>query len=243
MQERVHEDPYGCAGVQGEPFSGVAQPMEAADAGGSAEIKKDARRLAALEAVLFVAGAPLSTEEAARILRVHPASVKGLMERLRTELKRPERGLMLEEVGGGWRLATKPDFQAYIDEVGRETQQPPLTSAALETLAVIAYRQPVTKAEIDAVRGVRSESALNSLIERGLIEERGRKETPGRPILYGTTDRFLVYFGLKDLSDLPEIPPEPPGDPQSRLPLEEKGAGASSEAQQRRESRPGEGED
>lgn len=155
--------------------------------------------------MLFCAPKPIPVEELARILSLQTAQVRNLLVRLEEEYADEERGFFLEWVGGGVRLCSKPQYAPYIEELGRSTSSAPLSQAALETLAIIAYKQPITRPQIEAIRGVRVESALTSLIDRGLVEEKGRFDGPGRPILYGTTDEFLVRFGLNDLSELPPL--------------------------------------
>ena len=135
--------------------------------------------------------------------------MRNLLIQLEQEYAHEERGFFLERVGGGVRLCSKPEYAPYIEALGRTSRSGPLSQAALETLAIIAYRQPITRPEIEAIRGVRVESAIASLIDRGLIEEKGRSDGPGRPIRYGTTREFLVRFGLQSLADLPPIDSRP----------------------------------
>ena len=164
---------------------------------------------AALEAVLFATSDPVSPEELARILSIQTAQVRNLLERLEKEYASEERGFMLEWVGGGVRLCSKPQFAPYIEELGRVVRTGQLSQAALETLAIIAYKQPITRPQIEAIRGVRAGAAIASLIDRGLVEEVGRADGPGRPVLFGTTREFLVRFGLSSLDDLPPVPKSP----------------------------------
>ncbi|EKP93870.1 SMC-Scp complex subunit ScpB [Thermaerobacter subterraneus] len=159
----------------------------------------------AVEALLFVAGEPLPASRMARILGVSEAVVREALEELAQACRAPGRGIELVEVAGGWQLVTRPEYSRAVEELLQPRRQA-LSRAALETLAIIAYRQPVTRAEIEAIRGVQSDAGLRALLERGLVREVGRKEAPGRPILYGTTPLFLQQFGLRDLSELP-----PPG--------------------------------
>ncbi len=166
--------------------------------------------LAALEALLFASSEPLAVDELARVLGQTAPAVEELLKMLAQEYERPERGFTIDYAGGGVRLVSKPLFADIIGELLRPVRNAGLSPAAVETLAIVAYKQPITRAEIEAIRGVRAESALNSLIERDLVAENGRKEAPGRPILYGTTRRFLVAFGLNSLSDLPPLPEPPP---------------------------------
>lgn len=159
--------------------------------------------LGQLEALLFAAGDPVSKKRLAEIMGLPAQEVAALLERLKAQLQRPERGIILQEVAGGFQLTTKPMFKELLQRLGR-TPPAALSPAALETLAIIAFRQPVTKAEIEQLRGVKVDSVLNTLLERDMVKELGRREAAGRPILYGTTDRFLQAFGLKSLQDLPD---------------------------------------
>ena len=177
---------------------------------------------AALEAVLFASPQPVQPERLARILSVPVAQVNAMLARLEEEYRQGERGFLLEWVAGGVRLCSKPEYYPYVEELGRTVRSGALSQAALETLAIIAYRQPITRPEIEAIRGVRVESAIQSLIDRGLVEEKGRSDGAGRPILYGTTAEFLVRFKLNSLEDLPPLEaPTGEGDAgtQPRLPL------------------------
>jgi len=166
---------------------------------------------AILEALLFASAEPLSLARLAELMGSPPAVVRGLLEAYGNRLASdPRRGVRLVEVAGGYRLETRPDLALWIHQLDRPDRELRLSRAALECLAIVAYRQPVTRAEIEAVRGVQSESVLRWLEEHGLVEEAGRKEAPGRPILYRTTARFLDLFGLKSLDELPrpDLPEE-----------------------------------
>lgn len=153
--------------------------------------------------MLFAAEEPLTTARLADLCGVERGAVEAALRELEAALADASRGIQLEAVAGGWRLVTKP---AHADVIARlkGPAGAPLSPAALETLAIILYQQPVTRAEIDALRGVHSESALHTLIERGFVREVGRKDAPGRPALYGTTRRVLTYFGIRDVRDLPD---------------------------------------
>lgn len=161
---------------------------------------------AALEAVLFAASEPLSVERIAELLLVTPEDADELLRELRHDYDYGGRGIELVEIAGGYRLLTRPDFADYVRRLRAEEDSAALSRPAIETLAVIAYRQPVTRAEMEAIRGVKCERAINTLLERGLIKEMGRRRGPGRPIIYGTTRAFLEHFGLRDLSELPPLP-------------------------------------
>ena len=157
-----------------------------------------------LEAVLFAAGDPVRMDELLRILECTPEALESAAAALRAALDDRASALTLREVAGGWQLVTRP---AYYHDLEKLTQilDHKLTTPTMETLSIIAYRQPITKTEIEEIRGVRIEKSLARLLEYGLIEERGRKATIGRPILYATTDMFLEAFGLRSLEDLPNL--------------------------------------
>ncbi len=160
----------------------------------------------ALEALLLVASEPLTARRAAGLLGLTEGQVRACFRLLAEEYDRRETGLAVIEVGGGFRLVTRPEFDELVARLEPSRVQAPLSPAAMETLAIIAYKQPVTRLDIEAVRGVRCEGVLATLLERDLIEEVGRKDGPGRPILYATTPRFLEYVGLRGLDELPPLP-------------------------------------
>ncbi|BAS27636.1 SMC-Scp complex subunit ScpB [Limnochorda pilosa] len=165
---------------------------------------------AVLEAVLFAAAEPIPLGRLAELLEMAPAVARGLVEAYAARLEQDvRRGVRLVEVAGGYRLETRPDLAPWVHQLERPDRKLRLSRAALECLAIVAYRQPVTRAEIEAVRGVQSDGVLRGLEEHGLVEEAGRKEAPGRPALYRTTPRFLDLFALKSLGELPrpEAPP------------------------------------
>lgn len=156
----------------------------------------------AIEALLFVANEPLSVKTIAEILERSPYDVEVLLKEIKADCEKEARGFCLLEVAGGFSFVTRPEYAPYIERLVKPRLSN-LTQAALETLAIVAYKQPITRSEIDEIRGVQSDSALNTLMERTLIQEIGRKEGPGRPIIYGTTKDFLKYFGLKNIEELP----------------------------------------
>jgi len=158
----------------------------------------------ALEAILFAAKAPVNLDCLARLLHLSPAEVEGLLGELKEELASPTRGVALFYHAGGYQLRTKGEFEEMLAELGRQVESR-LSDAALETLGIIAYKQPITRSEIEEIRGVRADAAIKTLLERGLIEEVGRKQTIGRPVLYGTTELFLESFGLESLESLPKV--------------------------------------
>lgn len=159
---------------------------------------------AALEALLFVAKDPLTPELLGEILELDPAKIEELLYELRTRYAVDSCGLDLIEVNGGYKLGTKPEVARYIEILYKQPAQT-LSNAALEVLSIIAYKQPVTKGEVDFIRGVQSDRALATLVEKGLVKDVGRKEGPGRPILYATTEQFLLHFGLRSLEDMPDL--------------------------------------
>jgi len=157
----------------------------------------------ALECVLLVSGGPVTPEQVGETLAIAPEAARDVLEDLRRDYE--GRGLQIQVLAGGYQLCTRPEYSAYVQRFLHLEQLDPLSQAALETLAIVAYRQPVTRAEIEAVRGVRVEHVLDRLLERHLIHEIGRRPTVGRPILYGTTEGFLRHFGLRDLQALPPL--------------------------------------
>ncbi|WP_227766112.1 SMC-Scp complex subunit ScpB [Zhaonella formicivorans] len=159
---------------------------------------------AILECLLFMASEPVSLPKLAELAELNEEDVLLLLNELKLELENPVHGIQLVEVAEGYRIATKPQFAPYVEKLYKP-QSTHLSHAALETLAIIAYKQPITRAEIESIRGVKVDGVLNNLIERNLVQEVGRKEGPGRPILYGTTTDFLCYFGLKNLQELPNF--------------------------------------
>ena len=160
---------------------------------------------AAVEAMLFAYAEPISAEKLAQALQVPLASVEPTLEDLRVRYAREDSGLCLLHLNTHWQLATKADFAECVRRVMDTRRSAPLGPAAMETLTVIAYNQPVSRAFIEQVRGVDSSSSVSSLLEKGLIEEAGRLDLPGRPVAFRTTDVFLRCFGLSSLDDLPPI--------------------------------------
>ncbi len=159
---------------------------------------------AILEALLLASPEPLSLKRIAEVIGLDEKDARILVEDLSKEYEQPGRGLHIREMAGGYVLTTRPEYAEYVEQL-LQPKARGLSHAALETLAIIAYRQPITKAEMEGVRGVKVDHAVQTLVERGLVREVGRKDAPGRPVLYGTTQQFLQYFGLKDLSELPPL--------------------------------------
>jgi len=161
--------------------------------------------LAALEAVLFVTEHPVPTGELAEVLEVSTGAVEELLAELGEELAARESGLVLREVAGGWRLYSHPDAYPYLERFTSTATSRKMSAAALETLAVVAYRQPVSRSQISEIRGVDSDSSVRTLERLGLIEETARLSIPGNPAVYSTSDVFLEKLGLGDLSELPPL--------------------------------------
>jgi segregation and condensation protein B len=161
---------------------------------------------AVLEALIFAADAPLSLRRLVDLLPELGAQELGeLLLELERDYAVDGRGLLLEEVGGGWRFATRAEISPYVERLLRGRRAPRLSQAALETLAIVVYRQPTTKAEIEAIRGVSVDGPLRTLLERELLKVTGRAAGPGRPLLYATTRELLVLLGIRDLRDLPQL--------------------------------------
>ncbi|HEY6071416.1 MAG TPA: SMC-Scp complex subunit ScpB [Chthoniobacterales bacterium] len=173
-----------------------------------------------IEALLFSAQKPLSTKEIVDVLRtageeddfapnafknVKPAEVAAAIEQLKVEYIQNEHGFQLSEKADGWRLTSDPKYAQWVRGLFPAPKPSRLTSPALETLAIIAYRQPITRADVEAVRGVTIDSVLQTLMERGLVKICGRADIPGRPLLYETTEFFLDHFGLRNLDELPNV--------------------------------------
>lgn len=157
-----------------------------------------------VEALLFASGNPISTKKIAQIIEVPEQQVELLIDQLILEMAGDNRGLTIVKVAAGYQLCTKPELSSIIKKLA-QVQDTKLSLAAMETLSIIAFKQPITKHEIESIRGVKVDKVITTLVERQMIKEFGRKETIGRPILYGTTDEFLKSFGLNDLRDLPSL--------------------------------------
>lgn len=173
---------------------------------------------ALVEALIFASPEPLDQDELASSLGLDSSVLSAIVREIEDSLSLAESGIALSRAAGGLSLVTKPELSDHISTILASIKHSPLTDASLETLAIIAYRQPITKAEIEQVRGVGAESALITLAQRGLISEKGRKNAPGRPILYGTTKEFLIYLGIRDLSALPGLPSIPSDEIGQKLP-------------------------
>ena len=170
-------------------------------------MKTDNQKLkSVLEAVLFASGEPLDLEKTAKTLLVDKESIKNALSEMMEEYQKDSHGIELLNLAGKYQFATKEEFAPEIRAVLSMKKNTPLSSAAFEVLAIIAYNQPVTKAFIEQVRGVDCSGVIATLCQRNLIEEHGRLDLPGRPLLYCTTDNFLRCFEISSLDELPELP-------------------------------------
>lgn len=161
--------------------------------------------LAALEAILFVTEQPVPARELAEVLEIPAARIDELLGELQTQLEEREAGLVLRSSAGGWRLYSHPDTYPYLERFSASATSRKISPAAMETLAVIAYRQPVSRSQISEIRGVDSDSAVRTLERLGLVEEKERLNLPGNPAVYRTTELFLERMGVNDVSELPPL--------------------------------------
>ncbi|MGM9936721.1 MAG: SMC-Scp complex subunit ScpB [Candidatus Ornithomonoglobus sp.] len=159
----------------------------------------------AIEGILFAAGEPVKAAKLAVVLDKQVQEVEDAVTELKAEYDRDHRGFNIIEISDGYQICSRPEYYTYIREILGEQRNQPLSNAAMEALAIIAYKQPVTRGMVEKIRGVNSDGCVNRLYERGLIDECGRLDAPGRPILYKTTDTFLRCFGLRTPRDLPPI--------------------------------------
>lgn len=159
-----------------------------------------------VEALIFASGEPLSTDRICEILECTQDAVLDAVNALTAEYRSRGSAFQIIKLNNSWQMTTLPEYAAPIRQMLEIQRNTPLSQAAFEVLAVVAYNQPVTKSFVEQVRGVDCSGVISSLVEKGLIEERGRLELPGRPLIYGTTDRFLRCFSLESLADLPELP-------------------------------------
>ncbi len=182
----------------------VTEAPDTSEIVGTREIS-DAELKSIAEALIFVADEPLNAKTIADVLKVDLSAVERAISELVAECDARNGGLQLREIAGGWQIATRPEHHEQVRAYLKSKPSAKLSLASLETLAVIAYKQPVTVPEILEIRGVQSPSAIKTLLDKRLIIARGRKETVGRPMMYGTSKEFLIQFGLKDLTELPSI--------------------------------------
>ncbi|WMJ81879.1 SMC-Scp complex subunit ScpB [Clostridium sp. MB40-C1] len=161
------------------------------------------RYFSIIESLLFVSGEPLAYKEIASIINCSETYTKDLLEQFREKYELEDRGLTLININDEYMFVTKSENSDYIQKLLKTNSRQGLSKAALETLAIVVYRQPITRIEIDEIRGVKSDKAIQTLSEKNLIKEAGRKKVPGRPIMYATTDEFLKHFGLENLNQMP----------------------------------------
>lgn len=169
------------------------------------EISNKKVYISIIESLLFTSGDPLKEKEIAAIIECDIETTRNLMEILKESYSSEERGIMLIALNDEYQLVTKAKNTNYIQKLLKINSRQSLSQAALETLAIIAYKQPITRLSIDEIRGVKSDRAVLTLIEKGLIKETGRLEVAGRPILFSTTDKFLLHFGLENLEQMPSL--------------------------------------
>lgn len=193
------------AAMVAEEESAAAMDAETPDDGPLAAPQNQAERSAVIEALIFVSEDPLSAKTIAEVLKEDKDVVNQTLNAFAEEFNARNGGLQLREVAGGWQFATRPEYHEHVRTFLKTRPSAKLSIASLETLAVIAYRQPVTVPEILEIRGVQSPSAIKTLLDKKLIVAKGRKETVGRPMMYGTSKEFLLQFGLKDLTELPSV--------------------------------------
>jgi len=168
-------------------------------------MSEDRERRSVLEALLFLSGEVLTVPSIKEILEISDSEVRRLLGELIAEYRERNSGLLIVEIAQGYQMVTNPEYAEWVRKFKSTHASSKLSMPALETLAIVAYKQPIIRAEIEQIRGVNSDSAIKTLYEKRLIKIMGRKEAPGRPFLYGTTREFLQYFGLKDLSELPTL--------------------------------------
>lgn len=206
---------------------------------------KEARSI--IESILFMSGEPVTLDTLRKIIEVDKYNTERLVRELISDYSLKAEGLLILEVAGGFHMVTNPACAPWVKKLLSTSVPKKLSQSSLETMAIIAYKQPIIKAEIEAIRGVNSDGVVKTLLERRLIKILGRKEVPGRPLMYGTTNEFLQYFGLKELSELPTLKefaevdiPEPPengdGEPGEREQLDGAGEEALDNAGQEQET-------
>jgi len=186
-----------------------------------------------LEALLFASDKPLTMPKLKDALGVDADTIRNALEQLKQYYIAADRSIELKEIAEGYQIGTKPDYSVWISKLYKKIQDK-IRGASMETLAIIVYKQPITKAEIEAIRGVDSDGVIKTLMEKSLVRIKGRKDAPGRPLLYGTTDEFLIRFGLKDLHSLPPLKEFTEkdidfGNEENILPVEEVSAEAAAE--------------
>lgn len=168
----------------------------------------DMERMAVVESILFVSGEPVRIDKIMELLEIGRREARELLEKLIDTYNFERRGLQILKAEDTYQFATRPEHEEWIVKFTGSRKKATVSQAALETLAIVAYRQPIARADLEVIRGVKCDYSLSVLLERGYVEEVGRMDAPGRPKLYGTTDRFLREFGMEDLKALPPLPEE-----------------------------------
>lgn len=163
---------------------------------------------AQIEAILFTMGESVEINKIANALEIKPGQVKKIVKEMQKELDSAERGIKIIELEGAYQMCSKPEMYETLIKIAKQPKRQVLTEVLMETLSIIAYKQPITKSEIERIRGVKSDFAVNKLVEYMLVEEVGRMDTPGRPLLFGTTEEFLRRFGVESSDNLPVITPD-----------------------------------
>jgi segregation and condensation protein B len=202
--EDALEEALAKSGEQQSVTEAVGQAFDEAD-DAPHSVRSMAEMMAIIEALIFVSEEPISAKALADVLKEDRGWVEVAVEELSQEFNARSSGLQLREVAGGWQITTRPEHHEHVRAFLKSRPSAKLSLASLETLAVIAYKQPITVPEILEIRGVQSPSAIKTLLDKRLIVAKGRKETIGRPMMYGTSREFLLQFGLKDLTELPSI--------------------------------------
>lgn len=169
------------------------------------EVSRKAKIKSAVEAMLFASGEPLSLKDLSHNLEIQAKALEEMLKEMINDYEDENRGIKLIAINDGYQLVTKAENSDFIQKLLKKNRRQSLSQASIESLAIIAYKQPITRIDIDEIRGVKSESAIQKLVEKNLIKDIGRLEVPGRPILYGTTDEFLRQFGLETLKELPSL--------------------------------------
>ncbi|MDE6915899.1 MAG: SMC-Scp complex subunit ScpB [Lachnospiraceae bacterium] len=164
--------------------------------------------MAVIEAVLFAMGNSVEISSLGHVLEIPEPEIRAVIAKMNDKYKKQDRGIYIAELENAFQLCTKPQLYEYLIKIAKAPQKYVLTDALLETLSIIAYKQPVTRLEVEKIRGVSSDHAVNRLLEFNLIQELGRLDAPGRPLLFGTTEEFLRTFGVKSLGDLPMLNPD-----------------------------------
>lgn len=164
-----------------------------------------ARQEAVIEAVLFSMGEAVNISQLAELIEAKPSEVKKIVYGMIEKMNAENRGVTITEIGDAFQMCSKAEMYEYLIDITKNDRKYTLTDTVLETLSIIAYKQPVTRADVEKIRGVDCSHAINKLIELDLVKELGRMDAPGRPILFGTTEQFLRSFGVKSLEDLPEL--------------------------------------